>query len=70
MVKCKTMELIYEARRQRLAQLIEERFGGSQTGFAAAVGLGQQTVNGRLYHIHIGERLARSIEEKLQLPHY
>lgn len=81
MVKCKTMELIYETRRQRLAQLIKERFGGSQTGLAAAVGFTSQSVNGLVYHSlphatsiaprqNIGERLARSIEEKLQLPHY
>lgn len=81
MVKCETMEIIYEARRQRLAQLIEERFGGSQTSFAAFIGVPSTNVNGRLYHTrpyatsiaprrNIGERLARSIEEKLQLPHY
>lgn len=81
MVRCKTMELIYEARRQRLAQLIDERYGGSQTRFAAAVDLVPPSVNERLYHPrphttsiaprrNIGERLARRIEEKLQLPQY
>ena len=69
MVKCKVMEMIYEARTQRLAQLIKERFGGSQTRFAAAVALPIANVNARLYGTNIGERLARRIEETLNLPY-
>lgn len=57
------------ARRANLAQIIEDRFGGKTADCARAIG----RLDAQLWAVlngvrNIGERLARDIEEKLNLP--
>src|SRR5665213_750781 len=68
------MQDLYDLRRANLRDLIERRFGGSQTRFAARVHLQYPSFVSRLLSDHptsrknIGERMARSFETALELP--
>lgn len=59
---------IQEIRRLRLAQLIAERYRGSQAAFIAETGENQGEVSALLKTKSFGERKARKIEVKCDLP--
>lgn len=59
---------IQDIRRTRLAQLIEEKYGGSQARFIDETGENQSEVSGLLRTKSFGERKARKLEEKCGLP--
>lgn len=59
---------IQDIRRARLAQLIEERYDGSQASFVAKTGENQGEVSGLLKAKSFGEKKARKIESKCGLP--
>lgn len=64
---------IFQCRRDNLLMLIINRFGGNQTAFAEAVDIKPPQVNRWISRTtrdarNIGERSARSIEQKLALP--
>jgi hypothetical protein len=67
------MKSLYDIRRDNVRQLVEARFGGSQTRLAKAVGLAQPSFVSRLLtdrsgtRKNIGHRLARRIEAALKL---
>jgi hypothetical protein len=56
-----------DTRRARLAQLIQEKYGGSQTKFVEETGESQSEVSGLLRSKSFGERKARKIEQKAGL---
>lgn len=71
MVKSDVMQRIYETRRKRLIQLIDEQYDGHTMGFASAAG----EFWTRIYDYRNGgrtmsERAARRMEERLNLPPY
>jgi len=55
---------IQDTRRARLAQLIEEQYGGSQTKFVEKTGENQSEISGLLRTKSFGERKARKLEER------
>ena len=55
-------------RRLRLAQLIDERFGGSQAAFVDHTNENQGEVSALLKNKSFGEKKARSLEQKCGLP--
>lgn len=59
---------IQEIRRARLAKLIKEQFDGSQAKFVEHTGENQGEVSGLLRSKSFGERKARKIEAKCDLP--
>lgn len=59
---------IQEIRRARLAQLIRERYDGSQARFVDETGENQSEVSGMLRVKSFGERKARKLEAKCQVP--
>lgn len=59
---------IQDIRRARLAQLIEEKYGGSQARFVDETGENQGEVSGLLRAKSFGERKARKLEDKCGLP--
>jgi hypothetical protein len=61
------MEIQY-IRRLRLAQLIQEKYEGSQAKFVDETGENQGEVSGLLRAKSFGERKARKLEEKCGLP--
>lgn len=61
---------IQDIRRKRLAQLIEEKFDGSQAKFVEHTGENQGEVSALLRNKSFGERKARKIEAKCGLETY
>lgn len=59
---------IQDIRRARLAQLIRERYDGSQARFVDETGENQSEVSGLLRVKSFGERKARKLEAKCQVP--
>lgn len=59
---------IQDIRRARLAQLIDERYEGSQSKFIERTGENQSEVSALLRHKSFGEKKARKIEVKAELP--
>ncbi|MFC5551776.1 hypothetical protein [Massilia aerilata] len=59
---------IQDIRRARLAQLIQERYGNSQARFVDETGENQGEVSGLLRAKSFGERKARKLEAKCNLP--
>ncbi|PUA17297.1 S24 family peptidase [Glaciimonas sp. PCH181] len=59
---------IQEIRRVRLAQLIDAEYGGSQAAFVEATGENQGEVSGLLKTKSFGEKKARKLELKCELP--
>ena len=59
---------IQDIRRARLAQLIRERYDGSQARFIDETGENQSEVSGLLRVKSFGERKARKLEAKCQVP--
>lgn len=59
---------IQDIRRARLAQLIEEKYEGSQARFIDETGENQGEVSGLLRAKSFGERKARKLEDKCGLP--
>jgi hypothetical protein len=59
---------IQDIRRARLAQLIQEKYGGSQARFVDETGENQSEVSGLLRAKSFGERKARKLETKCELP--
>jgi len=59
---------IQDIRRARLAQLIRERYDGSQARFVDETGENQGEVSGLLRAKSFGERKARKLEAKCQVP--
>jgi len=59
---------IQDIRRARLAQLIDERYEGSQSKFVEHTGENQGEVSALLRHKSFGEKKARKIEVKAELP--
>lgn len=59
---------IQDIRRARLAQLIRERYDGSQARFVDETGENQSEVSGLLRAKSFGERKARKLEAKCQVP--
>jgi hypothetical protein len=59
---------IQDIRRARLAQLIQERYGNSQARFVDETGENQGEVSGLLRTKSFGERKARKLEAKCNLP--
>jgi 3,4-dihydroxy 2-butanone 4-phosphate synthase/GTP cyclohydrolase II len=59
---------IQDIRRARLAQLIRERYDGSQARFVDETGENQGEVSGLLRTKSFGERKARKLEAKCQVP--
>jgi hypothetical protein len=61
---------IQDTRRKRLALLIEQKFDGSQAKFVEHTGENQGEVSGLLRSKSFGERKARKIEAKCDLPKF
>jgi hypothetical protein len=59
---------IQQIRRARLAQLIQERYEGSQAKYVDETGENQGEVSGLLRSKSFGERKARKLEAKSNLP--
>jgi hypothetical protein len=59
---------IQDIRRARLAQLIQEKYEGSQAKFVDETGENQGEVSGLLRTKAFGEKKARKLEEKCGLP--
>lgn len=59
---------IQTTRRERLRQLIEDRFGGRQSALVEEIGINQGELSGLLKTKSFGEKKARSLEEQLKLP--
>jgi len=59
---------IQDIRRARLAQLIQEKYEGSQARFVDETGENQGEVSGLLRTKAFGEKKARKLEEKCGLP--
>lgn len=59
---------IQDIRRARLAQLIRERYDGSQARFIDETGENQSEVSGLLRLKSFGERKARKLETKCKVP--
>jgi hypothetical protein len=59
---------IQDIRRARLAQLIRERYDGSQARFVDETGEHQSEVSGLMRTKSFGERKARKLETKCQVP--
>ena len=68
-------KLILRTRRKRINQLVVEMFDGNRTRFADAVDMPKSQVSqffddSKPHGRNIGEKVARKIEEKLNLPYY
>lgn len=59
---------LQETRRKRLAQLIDEQYGGSQAKFIEETNENQGEVSALLKSKSFGEKKARKLEEKCGLP--
>ena len=59
---------IQALRRQRLRQLIEDRYGGRQSALVEEIGINQGELSGLLRLKSFGEKKARSLEDQLGLP--
>lgn len=59
---------IQSIRRSRLAELISQKYGGSQAKFIEQTGENQGEVSGLLRSKSFGEKKARKLEEKCSLP--
>lgn len=57
-----------DIRRQRLRQLIQERYGDSQARFIDETGENQGEISGLLRTKSFGEKKARNLEKKVGLP--
>jgi len=63
------MTAILTARRYRLRELIDQKFGGQQSRFVEATGINQGELSGLLKTKHFGEKKARSIELQTGMPY-
>lgn len=70
MVKSEVMNRIYETRRRRLIQLIDEQFGGNGAAFGSAIGEPRANISNYRIWRNITEIIARRMEERLNLPAY
>lgn len=62
------IDAIVATRRERLRQLINDRFDGRQTHFVEATGINAGELSGLLRTKHFGEKKARTLEAQLGLP--